>query len=99
MLVNHTAHTFWVGSSIVDLVVNCRGSALEETWTVRHRGIPRCATIPIPLAETTSFASQNASDSDIKRKAKEFLGLPPTAVIFLTVGAYFKYLPIDGLDS
>ena len=49
-LVDHSAHSFWVGVSAVDLVLNCRGSTLERRWTLHHRGAARCATVPIPLA-------------------------------------------------
>ena len=53
MLVNHTAHSFWVGVSTADLVLNCRGSALESQWTRVHRGALKQATVPIPLGENT----------------------------------------------
>ena len=46
LLVNHSAHVFWVGASATDIVVNCRGSRLEEHWTRVHRGAKNCATIP-----------------------------------------------------
>jgi hypothetical protein len=46
LLVNHAAHIFWVGASLPDLVVNCRGSQLEEYWSRAHRGASTCATIP-----------------------------------------------------
>ncbi len=98
LLVNHAANLFWAGGSIVDLVVNARGSELEKQWTVVHRGIPRCATVPIPLMEARSFTFEEASKSQVKRIAKELLGILPDAIVILTVGAHFKYLPIDGLD-
>jgi len=98
LLVNHAANLFWGGGSIVDLVVNVRGSELEKQWTVKHRGIPRCATIPIPLVEPDSFVFPEAPKTEDKRIAKDSLRIPSNAVVILTVGAHFKYLPIDGLD-
>lgn len=98
LLVNHTAHAFWTGASIADLVVNCRGSALEALWTSTHRGIPRHATVPIPLTEPSDLASVRALAPGIKRDAKEMMGLPPDAVAIITVGAGFKYLSVGELD-
>jgi glycosyltransferase involved in cell wall biosynthesis len=98
VLVNHAANLFWGGGSIVDLVLNVRGSELEKVWTVRYRGIPRCATVPIPLTETNSLTFEESPRSQVKRISKESLGVSPDSVVILTVGAHFKYLPIDGLD-
>ncbi len=92
LLVNHSAHVFWTGASIADLIVNCRGSVLEGVWAATYRGTPRYATIPIPLPP-------NLSDSGKTRGlAKKKIGLPENSVVILTVGASFKYLPANGLD-
>lgn len=90
MLVNHAAHVYWTGASVVDLVLNCRGSALEGVWTTEFRGIPRHATLPIPLPDPPLQRQKLA--------ARAVLGFPADAVIFLTVGASFKYLAMDDLD-
>jgi hypothetical protein len=96
LFVNHAAHVFWTGASIVDLVVNSRGSALEIEWTVRHRGIPRCGTVPIPLLEPSPEDGRNATAK--KAHAKEALGVPKDSVLVLTSGEGYKYSPIGGLD-
>lgn len=93
LLVNHTAHSFWTGGSIADLVVNVRGSALEETWTAKHRGVLRYATVPIPLLEPKIVTPGRSSG-----QAKRSIGIPPGAVVILTVGASFKYLATEDLD-
>jgi hypothetical protein len=98
LLVNHTAHTFWNGASIVDLVVNCRGSAIEKLWTDKHRGISRYATVPIPLLKPNSLSPKRKSSFDSKRQAKEIIGIHAESIVILTVGASFKYLPYDSLD-
>ena len=98
VLVNHTAQTFWTGISIADLVVNCRGSALEGLWTTTHRGSSRCATIPIPLLEQQAFSNENTPDSELRRQTKQRLGIPSDSIVILTVGASFKYVPANGLD-
>lgn len=98
LLVNHAAHIFWTGISIADLVVNCRGSALEGLWTTTYRGSARCATVPIPLPEQTALSNGNTSDFELRHEAKKRLGLPTDSSVILTVGASFKYLPANGLD-
>jgi hypothetical protein len=98
LLVNHAAHIFWNGACFVDLVVNCRGSKLEESWTRIHRGIPRCATIPIPLLEPADLNSERAADLNKKNQAKESIGLPKDSVVILTVGDSHKYTPLGSLD-
>ena len=98
LLVNHAAHIFWVGSSVPDLVVNCRGSKLEEYWTTMHRGAIACATIPIPLTEPDVPTFSEAETAKRKSHLKESLGIPREATLILTVGASYKYAPIPGLD-
>lgn len=98
LFVNHAANLFWAGGSIVDLVGNVRGSELENLWTEVHRGIPRCVILPIPLEEAEFSAVEEASNPSAKHIAKESLEIPSNAVVILTVGAHFKYLPIDGID-
>ena len=97
LLVNHSAHIFWTGASIADLVVNCRGSALEGIWATAYRGIARYATVPIPLLGAGSHPSTQAQ-AIVKREAKKRIGIPEDSIVILTVGASFKYLPLDGLD-
>lgn len=99
IIVNHAAHIFWTGASIADLVVNCRGSALEKQWTEFHRDV-RSATIPIPLLEIDSSTSVRDATAilELKCQAKRKLGLPENSVVILTVGAAFKYTPVDDLD-
>jgi hypothetical protein len=90
MLVNHAAHIFWTGACIPDRVANCRGSALEETWTDTYRDL-RCATVPIPLSNAMEHTG---SAADVKTS----LGIPANAILILSVGAFFKYSPIDDTD-
>lgn len=94
MLVNHAAHLYWAGASITDLVLNCRGSALEAEWTRVHRGIPRGTTLPIPLPE----AGGDVVKSDAQAQAKVALGIPAESVLLLTVGTSYKYLAFGELD-
>jgi hypothetical protein len=98
LLMNHAAHVFWTGASVTDLVLNCRGSALEEFWTGTYRGISRYSTVPIPLSEPDPAASVTICSPELKCQAKKTLGIPTDSVAILTVGSSFKYLLTDGLD-
>lgn len=93
LLVNHAAHIFWTGVSTTDLVVNCRGSALEEHWTRFHRGARRCATVTIPLV-----APEKVDEAQSRKQARERLEIPADVVLILTVGASYKFLPAKQLD-
>jgi glycosyltransferase involved in cell wall biosynthesis len=99
VLVNHAAHIFWLGCSIVDFVLNCRGSALEHQWTIKYRGInaERSVTLPIPL---TMPAQQDSTveRAQLKKTAKEALHVPLDAKVVLTVGSTDKYKPIPRID-
>ena len=98
LLVNHAAHIFWVGSSVADRVVNCRGSKLEEYWTTMHRGAVACATIPIPLTDPDVPPFSEAEAARRRQEFKEGVGLPRQATLILTLGASYKYAPVQGLD-
>lgn len=97
-IVNYTAHAFWTGACIADLVLNVRGSALEQLWTQRHRGISRHAILPIPLQEDDPPRALVRRSEERKRRARACIGVPTDAVVIVTVGAYFKYLPTGTLD-
>jgi hypothetical protein len=97
LLVNHAAHAFWLGVSISDLVLNVRGSELEQQWTRVHRGVRLAATLPIPLPMPLVPAS--AVEPEKRRaSAKRQLGIPEDAVLVLSVGTGFKYRPAAGLN-
>ena len=104
LLVNHTAHAFWVGVTTSDLILNCRGSHLEAQWTRDHRGAMHQACVPIPLgvprltdhnglATTQSLAMQLA-----RQRARAAWGLGIDQVVLLTVGSAFKYAPSTAGD-
>ena len=95
MLVNHAAHLCATGVRSADIVLNCRGSWLEQTWTALHRGARRHATVPIPLEEAEA-SSETALP--VRAATREALGLGLGQVVTLTLGAHFKFSPVDGLD-
>lgn len=96
LFLNHAAHVFWTGASVVDLAINCRGSELETRWTAHYRGIPRCATVPIPLVEQPPVEAAVAESNRIR--ARELAGVAKDDILVLTSGDSYKYSPVDGLD-
>lgn len=98
LLVNHTAHLFWAGASVPDIVVNCRGSQLEKQWTKIHRGAKNCATIPIPLSEHGTLALEESSRDEQKSRARQTIGFPTESILILTSGISYKYKPFGKID-
>ena len=104
MLVNHAAHLHATGVRSADLVLDCRGSWLEQTWTAWHRGARRRATVPIPLdppghpAASAAAVAGPPAASSAREAARQALGLRPDAVVALTLGAHFKFRAVDDLD-
>ncbi|MBJ6727093.1 glycosyltransferase family 4 protein [Geomesophilobacter sediminis] len=97
--INHGAHKFWVGVAISDFVLNCRGSHLENEWTVRYRGVAqeRSRTLPIPL--DYSKPGKPRTERDQKRNsAKKKLGIPDDTTVILTSGDTYKFTPIRNID-
>jgi hypothetical protein len=86
--INHSDHTFWLGVSVSDLVVQLRECSIP--LSIRRRGIQpeRIATLPIPLPPVERTLSRDA--------AKALLGLGPDQVVLLSVGTEFKYAPAGG---
>jgi glycosyltransferase involved in cell wall biosynthesis len=92
--VNHADHVFWVGTSACDLVVSVRGSGAALVQTRRHISAERNALLPLSLP---SFVRTHT-----RTEAKALLGLPPQAVVLLSVARPHKYDPVkhhNGLDA
>lgn len=90
LFVNHSDHCFWIGTAVADLVACIRGQG--QRVCVERRGVSadRCTMLPVPLDAAVRHRSQTV--------AKEELGLPPSAVVLLTVAAAYKYEPIDEVE-
>jgi hypothetical protein len=92
LVLNHADHTFWVGAAIADRIVNLRPAG--EKMTIRFRGVGRNLPLPIPLpgpGDALAAAQQRTT-------VRERLGIPQAALVFLTIGSAFKYLPVGELD-
>jgi hypothetical protein len=85
MLVNHADHAFWLGASVVDLVVNLRESGLTLCRTRRGIDRERLGLLPTLLDPPARHIS--------KREARRVLGIPETATVLLSVARSVKYTP------
>lgn len=87
-LLNHADHTFWLGSSVSDMVINLRTVGSEHTAT--RRFVSSNTVVPIPLADPVRQMS--------RRDARRVLGIPDDQVVLLSVGRAEKYRPCGPYD-
>lgn len=90
LLLNHADHTFWLGASVADSVINLRQSSQEVTE--KSRGVNRHDYLPIPLSPPT------VETSSAENTIRSELSIPAQAPVFLTVGSNFKYLKVGEID-
>lgn len=98
LLLNHGAHTFWVGCSIADVIIDIRNSAEEDEWTVKYRGVDRIMHLPIPLPEPEEVIDASGTACNARIQARKSLGVPENALVLLTVGNDYKYKPVAEID-
>lgn len=94
MLVNHADHTFWVGASIADRVINIRESG--ENFTKLFRGVSRNTQLPIPIPDDQEHSA--IFKQTIRSETRTALNIPLSATVLLTIGTGFKYNPIGNID-
>ena len=84
ILFNHADHSYWSGSSIVDMMADLRDNSMYKV-----RGIKNHYTLRIPLELSDSTMTVNRT----KAESRKLLGLPLDKKIILTTGAATKYAP------
>jgi hypothetical protein len=92
LFLNHADHLFWVGASISDQIINLREAG--EDQCVRLRDINRTTILPIPLPLPTPDSKRESSRISLRQQ----LGIPESALVFLTIGSAYKYQAIGNLD-
>ncbi len=88
LFVNHADHLFWLGAGVSDVVANLRESGAALARERRGIAAERCAMLPIPLPTL----ARTLTPTEAKRR----LGLPPDAVVMLTIARPHKYMPFNG---
>ena len=92
LFMNHADHVFWFGGSIADAVLNIRTSG--ELLSREQRACRVNLRLPLPLP----VSNEAPTDDDRRLKVRECFGIDANAVVFLTIGSRFKYLPVGNLD-
>lgn len=92
MFFNHADHIFWVGGSVLDLLINFRTMSVNKNsdW----RGVGRNALLPLPAGEIVSKAR------DLKKvfEIRQSLELAADDKIILTIGSSYKFESFGGMD-
>ena len=84
---NHADHCFWLGRGLADVLVDHRpaGTAIA----VERRGIEPERCLPLPLPAPAAPDTRAAAG---RAQTRASLGVPPEAVLVLTVGSAYKYV-------
>ena len=82
ILMNHAEHLFWFGASTADVVADIR--PWGQQTSLQRRRARRSEILPIPL---------DLPPEGSKEEARRRLGLPADAVVLLSVGSDFKFVP------
>jgi hypothetical protein len=96
VMVNHADHLFHVGRAVADLTFDIRDSGHD--WTLNHRGVPHAQIVPIPLGDANPQDDDAAAHARVRAATRQALGIPDEAVVLLTIGAAYKYVPVGGIS-
>ena len=86
LTINHSDHTFWLGSILSDIVVCYRKWSLQ--FSLDARAAQKVELLPTPL----NFKPRTASD---KCDARKLLKIRDGQIILLTVASAYKFSPSD----
>jgi hypothetical protein len=83
VFVNHSDHTFWIGSSVAHCIIHLRTQSAQ--FLKKRRGIDptQSAFLPTPVV--------NSAMPVERTQAKLALGYDPNTVLLLTIASPFKY--------
>jgi hypothetical protein len=87
-VLNHADHSFWLGSSVADAVIDLRSVALGHS--AERRYARRSVVLPIPLANTPAPMT--------RPDARRSLGIPADQRVLLTIGRRMKFRPCGSYD-
>ena len=65
-ILNHADHRFWIGSSIADVIVDCREESKKLSF--ERRGARESFILPVPLSEKGDFDKEKYRDKTGKRR-------------------------------
>jgi hypothetical protein len=84
---NHADHTFWLGASAWDMLVDFRASG--RRLAIRRRGADpsREAILPLPVDPPRTAVS--------RADARRLLGIGPDEIVLLSAGSAWKFDPLE----
>jgi GT2 family glycosyltransferase/glycosyltransferase involved in cell wall biosynthesis len=86
VLINHADHAFWLGSSMVDHVIEFR--SVGEIYTRRYRGIKSTTVIPL----TCPLPTNNQCRSEDRAQLRQELRIPGDASLSISIASLYKIL-------
>jgi glycosyltransferase involved in cell wall biosynthesis len=86
--INNEDHSFWLGSSVSDMVINLRTAGAEHT--VNRRFVSSNMVVPVPLHYPLTQVPQ--------RDARRLLGITQAQIVLLSIGRPEKYRPSGPYD-
>lgn len=87
---DHADHIFWLGTSVIDVLVSHRESGMNLARERRNIDAKRTLLLPIVLEPTTRVLSRT--------EAKRQLDLPENSVLLISIARGLKYKTIDGIN-
>jgi hypothetical protein len=86
-ILNHGDHRYWLGVVICDILIEIRDNLIESDRV--RRKINNFSLLPIPI-------KYNVSNANRYSEARLKLGIKEDEIMLLSIGASYKYMPIDG---
>ncbi|MCD9584363.1 hypothetical protein [Tenacibaculum maritimum] len=87
---NHSGHTFWLGSSIVDFCIDIEKN--QNNCTIQKRGIKNTAIIDMPVDSHIDHAPLRKESLKVK------FNIPKEKVIISSMASMYKYTPMEEID-
>lgn len=82
LFMNHADHVFWIGTSIIDKLINFRESG--EELAINKRNIVNNSILPLPL-------SQSNINSNYRKLIREKYDIDQDTIVLLTVATPYKF--------
>ncbi len=86
IFINHSDHTFWLGTTITDICINFR--PFGDNLTLKRRNIKRTLILPLPIKFQINPCENNT----------DIFNQKSTHTIFLTVSSKYKLIPSQQHD-
>jgi glycosyltransferase involved in cell wall biosynthesis len=90
VLMNHSDCTFWLGTAIAEIVAHFRPGAVNTSCERRGVARERAVVLPLPLEPPPKAPN--------REEARRRLGVDPSAIVLLSVGAARKFHSPVGED-